>query len=170
MFSSNLVDKIQVSAPLKIVVFWWCKVEKNKRLLFKFCWKGIKNWAPPSFLKGKGQTWNYITFQEHFFFLVHLLEVLLFPFLRWWNGSGNGKMKKMHQMNEEGIARHEFLETVNVLKRCLHCSLLFFSLCFVAGFCRCPFFPLLRWSKGVRKGHLEQILQIHEEDIARHEL
>ena len=41
---------------------------------------------------------------------------------------------------------------------------------FCCRFLQVPLFPLLRWSKGVRKGHLEQMLQIHEEGIARHEL
>ena len=52
------------------------------------------------------------------------------------------------------------LEMVNVLKCCLHCSLLFLFFVLVQVFCRCPFFLSKRAMKGVRKGHLEKMLQI----------
>ena len=43
-----------------------------------------------------------------------------------------------------------------MLKCCLHCSLLFLFLYFVAGFCRCPFFLCLGDQRGSEEGTLKK--------------
>ena len=105
MFSSNLVDKIQVSVPLKKCNIFGDPKLKNKHFS-KFCWKGIEIEPHRVFLSA-GRKLKLHYFPGTFLRFGSFLRGALVSFPEVMKGVRRGHLEKMFQIHQEGIVRHE---------------------------------------------------------------
>ena len=136
MFSSNLVDKIQVSVPLKKCNIFGDPKLKNKHFS-KFCWKGI-GIEPHRVFLSAGRKLKLHYFPGTFLRFGSFLRGALVSFPEVMKGSEEGTFKNVPNTSRRHCEAWA-LKVVNVLRCCLHCSLCFCFFVLLQVFAGAPF-------------------------------